>query len=34
MFVGLVIISIIGVILTELFSRLEHHFDQWLPARV
>lgn len=34
MFVGLVIISIIGVILTELFNRLEHHFDKWRPARV
>lgn len=33
MFVGLVIISIIGVILTELFNRLEHHFDKWRPSR-
>jgi hypothetical protein len=34
MFVGLVIISVIGVILTELFNRLEHHFDRWRPAPV
>ena len=33
MFVGLVIISVIGVILTELFNRLEHYFDKWRPQR-
>jgi ABC-type nitrate/sulfonate/bicarbonate transport system permease component len=33
MFVGLIIISVIGVVLTELFNRLEHHFDKWRPSR-
>lgn len=30
-FVGLIIISTVGVILTDLFKRLEHYFDKWRP---
>ncbi|HLI15840.1 MAG TPA: ABC transporter permease [Acidimicrobiales bacterium] len=31
-FVGLVIMSVLGVVLTELFKRIEHYFDRWRPA--
>jgi NitT/TauT family transport system permease protein len=32
-FVGVVIVSLIGVILTQLARMLERHFDRWRPAR-
>jgi ABC-type nitrate/sulfonate/bicarbonate transport system permease component len=32
-FVGVVIVSLIGVILTQLARMLERRFDRWRPAR-
>lgn len=33
MFVGVLILTFFGVLLTDLFNRLEHRFDAWRPKR-